>query len=150
MTKQQRLIDILSTLPKDILIHCTEIMISNKVKSTRTCVKVANLRKLYGSDATLEKWLENPENIYCGRSGRIFINGEYFGYEGSKWANPFTTKKYSLDKCIELFREHITNKIEENPEYYDLDELRSKNLGCWCNPKDKCHVDILMELIDNE
>ena len=44
-------------------------------KSKRMCVKVANLRKIYGSETTLEKWLEDSNNVYCGRSGRIFING---------------------------------------------------------------------------
>jgi len=124
--------------------------IHNHKKSTRTCIKVANLRKLYDQDYTLEKWLESEsgDNVYCGRSGRIFINGKYFAYEGSKWANPYTVKKYSLDECIALYREYITKKIEEDPGHYDLDELKGKNLGCWCNPKDKCHVDVLLSLLD--
>ena len=146
----ENIINILSRVPKEILINCAkQIMSKQEPNSSRICVKVANLRKLYGSDATLEKWLQDFDNLYCGRAGRIFINGEYFGYEGSKWANPYTVKKYSLENCIKLYREYITKKIEEDPENYDLNELKGKNLGCWCNPKDKCHVDVLLSLLED-
>jgi hypothetical protein len=149
----ENIIKVLSKVPKEILIHCAEFIMSKKSEetylpeSTRVCVKVANLRKLYGSDATLEKWLEDSSNVYCGRSGRIFIDKQIFHYSGSKWANPYPLKKYTPEECTRLFREHITKKIAENPEYYDLDELRGKNLGCWCSPKDICHVDTLLSLI---
>ncbi len=31
------------------------------------------------------------------------------GTTQSKWANPFSIKKYDLDKCLELFEEYIRN-----------------------------------------
>jgi hypothetical protein len=120
-------------------------------KSQRVCIKVSNLRKLYGSKTNLETWLDDSDNVYCGRAGRIFIteNGEktYFGYEGSKWANPYTLKQYPIDECLDLYRDYITKKIEDDSDY-DLNELKGKNLGCWCNPKDRCHVDVLLELLE--
>ena len=148
------------------------------METKRICVKVGNLKKVYNTpDINLEKWLKDPDNIYCGRPGRIFITHlndnavnafcaftsnfpkgndnavnarsaftKYFAYEGSKWANPFTLKKHDIDESLKLYKEYITNKISENPEKYNLDELRNKNLGCWCNPENKCHVDILYKL----
>ena len=120
--------------------------------SSRICIKVSNLRKINGSNTTLESWLNDQNNVYCGRSGRIFIteNGEkrYFSYKGSKWANPYTLKQHPIDECLDLYRKYITEKIEKDPNY-NLDELRSKKLGCWCNPKDKCHVDVLLELLSD-
>ncbi len=151
----QQIINVLSNIPKDILIHCTEQLLVSKLvfapskfsqKSKRVCVKVANLRKIYDKDMNFEKWLENPNNVYCGRSGRIFVNKEYFRYDGSKWANPYTLKEYPIDECLKLYEKYIVQKIKTDPNY-DLDELRSKYLGCWCDPKDKCHVDVLMNLI---
>ena len=44
-----KIIDILSSVPKEILIHCVEIMAqkentkSEEIETTRECVKVANL-----------------------------------------------------------------------------------------------------------
>ena len=62
------------------------------------CVKVSELRKKEYEN--LEKWMNNDDNVYVGRRGRIFIHfkdeeGEkkkrYFGYEGSS---------YSRHRCI--------------------------------------------------
>ena len=40
--------------------------------STRAvCIKVDNLRKMGYTD--LEQWLLDPNNLYTGRRGRIFI-----------------------------------------------------------------------------
>lgn len=114
---------------------------------SRVCVKVGDLRKLYDKDYNFEKWLEDSENVYCGRVGRIFVNKVYFKYDGSEWANPFTVKKYGLDKSIEMYKEYITEKIKEDSIMFDLSKLKGKKLGCWCNAKDKCHVDILMEIM---
>lgn len=79
-------------------------------------------------------------NVYIGRP--------------SKWGNPFTHKpstiapfiKESREKSIEAFREWITTG-EGKHLLNDLDELKGKILGCWCKPE-KCHGDILLELID--
>ena len=37
----------------------------------------------------LRKWIENPNNVYVGRRGRIFIDKEIFHYKESPFANPF-------------------------------------------------------------
>jgi len=45
-------------------------------------------------------------------------------------------------KSVEFFKEWIL----KNPRKINLEELRGKNLACWC-PLDKpCHADILLEL----
>jgi len=56
-------------------------------------------------------------------------------------------KKYTLDECLNLYNKYIVDKIKEDPNYYDLNELRGKNLGCWCNAGDRCHNDILIGLL---
>ena len=105
------------------------------------CVKVASLRKTYGKDITLEKWMGMPNNLYVGRRGRIFIDGKVFSYAESKWANPFTLKMYSLKDSLELYRNHIiTSGLINN-----LNELQGKVLGCWCEKGD-CHAKVLVDL----
>tara|TARA_B110000008_G_C16593585_1_gene413418 strand:+ start:134 stop:544 length:411 start_codon:yes stop_codon:yes gene_type:complete len=120
-------------------------------KTNVVCVKVSNLRKI--GYKNLEEWLASPNNIYTGRHGRIFIteNGvsRYFAYKGTKWQNPYSLKHYSLRESLILYVYHLlkSNLI------YDIDELRGKNLGCFCtthhqNSIPTCHAQVLADLLD--
>jgi hypothetical protein len=118
-------------------------------KSTRAiCIKVSNLRKEGYSD--LREWMQDPNNIYVGRHGRIFINKIIFHYPASKWQNPFKLKDYSVNDALSLYTLHILN----SDLIYDLEELRGKNLGCFCDhQKDKygvptCHAQVLVDLLE--
>ena len=51
----------------------------------------------------LKRWMSDPQNVYVGRRGRIFIDGDIFHYRESKWANPYTVKEYGLELCLELY-----------------------------------------------
>ena len=90
----------------------------------------------------LEEWLKNKNNIYIGRNMSFYVKGA----EGSKWANPFSVKKYGRDKCIRLYERYI---LGNEKLYKDLDELKDKNLGCWCYPLE-CHGDILIKLYNKK
>jgi hypothetical protein len=71
---------------------------------------------------------------------------ERFQTKKSKWCNPFSVKKYGLDECLRLYREYI---LSNKKLLYELEELRGKTLGCWCKP-DKCHEDVLIELLNKK
>jgi hypothetical protein len=87
-----------------------------------------------------------PENtIYVGR--------------GTKWGNPHkvgislaknsdgTYRYMTTDDAVKAYHETIMfyiNKGELNPE-----ELRGKNLSCWCKEGDKCHADVLLEIANS-
>lgn len=103
-------------------------------------VKVTHIRPEYKN---LKEWCESPNNLYIGRKGVVFIDGERYPKTDSKWANPFKVTD-SREECIQKYREYITKKINERPDYYDLNELIGKNLGCWCVP-DSCHGHVLCE-----
>ena len=80
----------------------------------RVCVAVAELRKKYHDKSIdLRKWLSDPNNLYVGRRGRIWINGEIFHYKDSEWRNDFTVKDYGRDECLKLFEVDISKKIKE-------------------------------------
>ena len=114
--------------------------------------RVKSIRPEYNN---LEEWFKNPDNVYIGRHGRIFIGGgkpanrRLFHYQSSIWHNPFSIKDYGLDRCLELYEQYIREKIEVDPETYDLLSLKGKCLGCWCKPN-RCHGDILLSLIDEK
>jgi hypothetical protein len=70
-----------------------------------------------------------PENtVYVGRP--------------SKWGNPFEEKEFDIVSPALRFA------CEVAPLYPDgfLENLRGKNLACWCKLSDECHADILLEL----
>ena len=100
-------------------------------------VKKAELNKRKIKDFVA--WSKLPTSIYIGRNMNFYIKGAH----QSKWANPFSVKKYGREKCLELYQEYIIN----TPELYNnLHELQGKELGCWCHPE-PCHGDILIKLL---
>lgn len=61
----------------------------------------------------------------------------------SKWGNPFVIGKDGT-------REEVIDRYErwlllESRLVGDLEELRGRDLVCWCAPE-PCHADVLMEL----
>lgn len=110
------------------------------MKTTVNNAKKSNLIKLGYKD--LEDCLKDPNNVYIGRDMTRHVKGAV----GSKWANPFNVNKYGRDKCLELYREYITNNEELLSQ---LGELEGKTIFCWCSPIYKCHGDILVELIED-
>lgn len=80
-----------------------------------------------------------PFDIYVGRQcyrGGWMLNN-------SVWRNPFTVAKYGREQCLEKYEEYIRS----SPELMDrLPELAGKRLGCFCDLKHPCHIDILIKI----
>lgn len=86
----------------------------------------------------------------------------------SKWGNPWTVAAY-LDAgykpesmadarrmCVEAFRQWMNGgshwafgQTQKGPPK-DIDELRGKNLACYCPLDQPCHADVLLELVNKE
>lgn len=106
-----------------------------------TMPQVINVRK-----AELEKrtysnftaWNQTEGNVYIGRNMNYYVKGAH----ASKWANPFTVKKYGLEESLKLYEEHVKKNL-----LHEIHELKHvKELGCWCKPA-ACHGDILLKLL---
>jgi hypothetical protein len=87
---------------------------------------------------SFEEWSKDQNNIYIGRNMDFYVKGT----NKSKWANPYTLKKYKLEECLSLYEDYIRN----SNLYNELEELAGKILGCWCKPE-PCHGDILIKLL---
>lgn len=109
-------------------------------------IKVANIRPKYKD---LAEWMGDPNNVYIGRKGIVFINGERYPKQDSIWHNPFKIDSiHDRNYVIQQYEIYIRNKINENSQLkQELLKLKGKNLGCWCSPE-KCHGDILLKLIE--
>ena len=73
-------------------------------------------------------------------------NTVYVG-RGSKWGNPFTIEPgvMSREESIAHYRTYAEGFTAE-----ELNELRGKNLACWCKEGLPCHADVLLELANKE
>ena len=116
------------------------------------CIKAAHLRKMTPrAYDNLIAWRRQPNHLYVGRGERVTIKTskgkkKVVGIKASKWHNPFTVKKYGLDKALRLYRQHLYADRGDGTRLIDeIDELRGKVLGCWCTPGEPCHAQILVD-----
>ena len=87
-----------------------------------------------------QEWNKKKNTLYIGRNMSFYVKGAV----KSKWANPFSVKKYGRKKCLELYEQYVKESGLTNY----LHELKGKELGCWCYPE-PCHGDILLKLLKN-
>lgn len=74
-----------------------------------------------------------------------------------RWGNPYKTA-YDFRRVLELILEgRFTKSSLEKPTLAhmkriadNLDELRGKDLACWCSLEHVCHADVLLELANKE
>lgn len=114
--------------------------VSKNIKSLKNLnvisVRKKELQKRGYKD--FKDWNQNPKHLYIGRNMSCYVPGT----SKSKWANPFKSKKYGLERCLQMYEEHVLNSSLAN----DLYELKDfEEIGCWCAPK-QCHGDVLKKL----
>lgn len=101
-------------------------------------VKKAELNKRGISN--FEEWNALDNTLYIGRNISFYVKGT----TKSKWANPFSIKKYGRVGCLKKYKKYIeNNEVLMN----SLKELDGNELGCWCHPE-PCHGDILLKLFN--
>ncbi len=115
--------------------------------------KVKYIRPQYNN---LKEWMDDPNNVYIGRAGVVFVTNEETGNKerfpkfSSVFANPFKVgKDGTREEVIALYRDYTEEKLEKatEQELIELISMKGKNLGCWCHPE-PCHGDVLLELIE--
>ncbi len=127
-------------------------------KTSVSNVKVSYIRPKYDN---LENWIKDPQNVYIGRKGIVFIRGERFPKENSIWANPFKVgRDGNIGSCLAQFEAHIRKKIENENLNEQLKTLNGRNMGCWCVSKMVhcnevgipmvCHGQVLLKLLKEQ
>lgn len=78
----------------------------------------------------------------------------------TKWGNPFVVSRDGTRAdCVQLFAGLMGGlvcltckvSVDQQKAYAKMvaaerEQLRGKNLGCWCAPNVQCHADILLEI----
>lgn len=92
-------------------------------------------------------WKMPPNTVYVGRP--------------SRWGNPWVVRSadgdaaygivipaITAEQAVALYRDWLMTSIGH---YSDLlDELRGKNLACWCRLDQPCHADTLLVHVELE
>ena len=82
-------------------------------------------------------------------------NALYVG-RPSKWGNPArspwpkpTAEQRAL--MVEQFEKHFRGGLDNDPKVRQMmiDELRGRDLACWCPLNQPCHADVLLRLANN-
>jgi Domain of unknown function (DUF4326) len=78
--------------------------------------------------------------------GAIYVGREMPYLRRSPYANPYSVKEHGREGALRLFREYL----DQHPDLVDRAraELTGRALACWCKPGEACHVDVLIEYIN--
>lgn len=65
----------------------------------------------------------------------------------TRWGNPYSVEEYGREKAIELFQYNI---MANEGLLVDIqNNLKGKNLACFCSLDCACHADVLLEIANN-
>jgi len=83
----------------------------------------------------IKGWRMPPNTVYVGRP--------------TKWGNPFKLKlsKFGIQgNLLASYKLWLGIQLDRDPHF--LDELKGKDLACWCPLERPCHADILLEKLE--
>lgn len=69
-----------------------------------------------------------------------------------KWGNPFDVPRCgTAAECVEQYRKMVDGNRWTHPNRREIQEqLRGKNLACFCKLDAPCHADVLLEIANEE
>jgi hypothetical protein len=95
-----------------------------------------------------------PKRIQRSRrkGWKMPANAIYVG-RPTKWGNPYPVEEFGRDEAVGRFRvlfERRAQGLDTEFPLPSLEELRGKDLACWCPLDKKCHADVLIEEANRE
>ena len=84
-----------------------------------------------------------PQNaVYIGRPTRF---GNPLKVETDYRHSPETGEVIAAPRreALSFYRVYLKEKLKSEPDF--LDDLRGKNLACWCRLSELCHADVILE-----
>ncbi len=66
------------------------------------------------------------------------------------WGNPYRpgTEAATRAEAVAMFSRDLHAIIAKRGLQGKIEELRGKNLACWCRPIDACHADVLLQFVN--
>lgn len=96
-------------------------------------------------------WTMPPNTVYVGRPS---VFGNPFRWQAAREVGYIGTDDELRRFAVRVFREWLTDNRRyghgQEGSLYELmrrlNELRGKNLACWCPLDRPCHADVLLEI----
>ena len=91
-----------------------------------------------------------PRDLYVGRGrGRVSLHSGLragtFGWLG----NPFDSKIFGLDECIEMYAKAFISKVQADLEFAAaIRDLNVERVLCWCQLNKNCHGDFVVAYLE--
>jgi len=76
---------------------------------------------------------------------RMPPNARYVG-RPTIYGNPYIVAEYGRERAIELYEVWLDEQIQTDPTF--LDQLRGKDLACFCPLDTPCHADVLLKWLE--
>ena len=94
---------------------------------------------------TFFKWMKDPNHIYVSTNLKKYFkdaDARHNKWGHSNLSYKLFTKQIDSDEFMAQYSDYITKE-----KWGELDELKNKVLGCWCDQDDtSCHARILQSL----
>ena len=99
-------------------------------------------------------WRMPPNTVKVSRPGK-WGNRFRIGDTAEVWGDPGVVRFVPINDAttaVALFDQWVRLHLEQHPKIMRpaLDELRGKNLACWCRLDEPCHADVLLRLANRE
>ena len=112
----------------------------------RNCIKKEFL-KLEGT--SLSKWVQEPNHLYIHRNLSFHLKKK--GISDSIWYKDIKKLRKFVNDEDEDYLNMYEKCIRQTPQLWNsLDNLENKVLGCWCEPSQPCHADVLIKLFNEK
>lgn len=86
-----------------------------------------------------------PQRIQRKRTkGWRMPEGAVYVGRGTIFGNPFTLEEYDRDTAVRLYRMRVVGMLAIGVTSFQ--QLRGKDLACWCPLDQPCHADVLLEI----
>ena len=86
-----------------------------------------------------------PKRIQRKRTkGWKMPEGAVYVGRPTPYGNPFDVSTYGRELAIRNFRNRCVGLVAIKPDFFE--ELRGKDLACWCALDQPCHADVLLEV----
>src|SRR5438094_162411 len=66
----------------------------------------------------------------------------------TRWGNPFRSEPQGGAWAVKRFRQWVRMKAQTALRERAKQELRGKNLACWCKPGEPCHADVWLTIVN--
>ena len=74
-------------------------------------------------------------------------DGAVYVGRGTKWGNPYVGDgPHDRERMAKLYAEYLDRPEQKGLVEAIRDELRGKDLACWCPTDGPCHADVLLRI----